>query len=423
MKVLLENASVFIKGSFENVGVAVENGVITGFFKTAEHSSFGQVIDLKNKYILPGFTDVHVHLREPGFFYKESIKTGTLAAASAGYTSVFAMPNLNPVPDCVGNIEKELEIIKKDAVINVYPYASITYGEKGERLTDFAALKDKAIAFSDDGRGVQSEELMRDAMATAARLGVIIAAHAEDNTLLNGGYIHDGKYAALHGHKGICSASEYKQIERDLKLAEETGAKYHVCHVSAKESVALIREAKKRGVNVTAETAPHYLVLCEDDIKEDGRYKMNPPLRGADDKAALIEGIKDGAIDMIATDHAPHSEEEKSRGLKGSLMGITGLEAAFPVLYTKLVRGGVISLERLVNLMSVKPAERFSLKRGIEIGSPADFAVFDLDEEYTLNAADFISKGKCTPFDGEKVYGKCLLTVCNGRTVWNTIKK
>lgn len=422
MKVLLTNANVFIEGSFKRCDVALDNGRVVGFFKNGG-AAFGQVIDLKNKYILPGFVDVHVHLREPGFFYKESIKTGTLAASSAGYTSVFAMPNLNPVPDCPENLEKELEIIKRDAVINVYPYAAITEGENGAHLTDFNALYGKAIAFSDDGRGVQDGEIMRRAMTEAAKLGAVIAAHAEDNTLLEGGYIHKGKYAAAHGHKGISSESEWSQVARDVRLAEETGVKYHVCHVSTKESVKIIREAKKRGVDVTAETAPHYLTLCEDDLQEDGRFKMNPPLRSAEDKFALIEGIKDGAIDMIATDHAPHSAEEKSRGLKDSLMGVTGLETAFPILYTKLVKSGVIGLEKLVTLMSVNPAARFGLKCGLNVGEPADFTVYDLDSDYIIDPDKFISKGKSTPFAGERVYGKCVLTVCNGRIVWNTIEK
>lgn len=420
MKILFNNANVFIDGAFKHQSVLVENGRIVNFFKPSISCEADKVIDLKNKYIFPGFVDVHVHLREPGFFYKETVKTGTLAGASQGYTSLFAMANLNPVPDSLENLQKELDIIQKDAVINVYPYASITKGEKGKELVDFESLKDKVLAFSDDGKGVQTREMMLLAMQKVKKLNKIIVAHAEDESLLNGGYIHDGEYAKQNGHQGICSASEYKQVERDLELAKQTGVKYHVCHVSAKETVALIRQAKKDGVDVTCETAPHYLVLTDCDLKEDGRYKMNPPLRSKQDKLALIEGVLDGTIDMIATDHAPHSKEEKSKGLKGSLMGITGLECAFPILYTKLVKTGVISLEKLVELMSKNPAKRFNLESEIKIGTDC-FNVYDLDCAYQINSEKFISMGKITPFDKEKVYAKCIYTVCNGKTVWNEI--
>lgn len=420
MKILFNNANVFIDGAFKHQSVLVENGRIVNFFKPSISCEADKVIDLKNKYIFPGFVDVHVHLREPGFFYKETVKTGTLAGASQGYTSLFAMANLNPVPDSLENLQKELDIIQKDAVINVYPYASITKGEKGKELVDFESLKDKVLAFSDDGKGVQTREMMLLAMQKVKKLNKIIVAHAEDESLLNGGYIHDGEYAKQNGHQGICSASEYKQVERDLELAKQTGVKYHVCHVSAKETVALIRQAKKDGVDVTCETAPHYLVLTDDDLKEDGRYKMNPPLRSKQDKLALIEGVLDGTIDMIATDHAPHSKEEKSKGLKGSLMGITGLECAFPILYTKLVKTGVISLEKLVELMSKNPAKRFNLESEIKIGTDC-FNVYDLDCAYQIDSEKFISMGKITPFDKEKVYAKCIYTVCNGKTVWNEI--
>lgn len=420
MKILFNNANVFIDGAFKHQSVLVENGRIVNFFKPSISCEADKVIDLKNKYIFPGFVDVHVHLREPGFFYKETVKTGTLAGASQGYTSLFAMANLNPVPDSLENLQKELDIIQKDAVINVYPYASITKGEKGKELVDFESLKDKVLAFSDDGKGVQTREMMLLAMQKVKKLNKIIVAHAEDESLLNGGYIHDGEYAKQNGHQGICSASEYKQVERDLELAKQTGVKYHVCHVSAKETVALIRQAKKDGVDVTCETAPHYLVLTDCDLKEDGRYKMNPPLRSKQDKLALIEGVLDGTIDMIATDHAPHSKEEKSKGLKGSLMGITGLECAFPILYTKLVKTGVISLEKLVELMSKNPAKRFNLESEIKIGTDC-FNVYDLDCAYQIDSEKFISMGKITPFDKEKVYAKCIYTVCNGKTVWNEI--
>lgn len=369
---------------------------------------------LNNLVVFPGFCDVHVHLREPGFFYKESIKSGSAAAAAGGYTSVCAMPNLIPVPDSFANLDKQLEIIKRDAVINVIPYGAITRGENGSELSDMEKMAPYVCAFSDDGRGVQSESVMRLAMLKAAELGKIIAAHCEDNSLLCGGYIHDGEYARSRGHKGISSASEYVQLERDLRLAKETGVKYHVCHISTKESVMLIRRAKDEGVDVSCETAPHYLVLTDADLHEDGRYKMNPPLRSEADRQALIEGIKDGTIDMIATDHAPHSAEEKSRGLKDSLFGITGLETAFPVLYTNLVKTGIISLKRLNELMSLNPRRRFNLPAG-----SGDYTVFETQTPFCLKSENFISKGRSTPFDGEIVYGKCIATVCGGKTIWH----
>lgn len=372
-----------------------------------------KIIKTDDKYIrFPGFCDVHVHFREPGFSYKETIGTGSRAAAAGGYTAVCTMPNLSPVPDSVENLRLEQDIIDRDAVIAVYPYASITKSELGEELSDMEELRSRAVAFSDDGKGVQSEDMMRRAMEKAASLGKIIAAHCEVNELLRGGYIHDGRYAAEHGHAGICSESEWREIERDVRLAGETNCAFHVCHISCRESVEIIRKAKRDGVNVTCETAPHYLVLCEDDLMEDGRFKMNPPLRSADDRAALIEGIRDGTIDMIATDHAPHSKEEKSKGLKGSAMGITGLETAFPVLYSRLVKTGVISLERLIELMAVNPRKRF----GIPIGD--DYTVWDLDAEHEIDPAEFISMGRATPFEGMKVSGRCIRTVYGGKTVY-----
>lgn len=368
---------------------------------------------ISKKYIIvPGLCDVHVHFREPGFSYKETIVSGSAAAAHGGYTAVCTMPNLDPVPDSAEHLQVQLDAIKRGAAIKVLPYGAITVGEKGEKLADMEAMSDKVCAFSDDGKGVQNDEMMREAMTAAKRLGKIIAAHCEDNSLLFGGYIHDGEYARMHGHRGISSASEYKQIERDLRLAEETGCAYHVCHISTKESVELIRQAKARGVNVTCETAPHYLVLCDEDMQEDGRFKMNPPLRSLEDKQALIEGIKDGTIDMIATDHAPHSAEEKGRGLEKSLMGIVGLETAFPVLYTELVMKNIITLDRLVELMSFKPKERF----GIDTNN--DFAVFDISEAYKIDPEDFLSMGRATPFAGREVFGRCLLTVHNGKVVY-----
>lgn len=366
----------------------------------------------KRYIIVPGLCDVHVHFREPGFSYKETIASGSAAAAHGGYTAVCTMPNLVPVPDSAEHLQVQLDAIKRGAAIKVLPYGAITVGEKGERLADMEAISDKVCAFSDDGKGVQNDEMMREAMTAAKRLGKIIAAHCEDNSLLFGGYIHDGEYARMHGHRGISSASEYKQIERDLRLAEETGCAYHVCHISTKESVELIRQAKARGVDVTCETAPHYLVLCDEDMQEDGRFKMNPPLRSREDKQALIEGIKDGTIDMIATDHAPHSAEEKGRELEKSLMGVVGLETAFPVLYTELVMKNIITLERLVELMSFKPKERF----GIDTNN--DFAVFDISEAYKIDPEDFLSMGRATPFAGREVFGRCLLTVHNGKVVY-----
>jgi len=362
--------------------------------------------------IFPGFCDVHVHFREPGFFYKESMRTGTLAAARGGYTAVCTMPNLEPVPDCPAHLEEQLAIIRRDATVAVYPYGAITVGERGEQLAEMDAIAPDVVAFSDDGRGVQRPEIMREAMRQARRLGKIIAAHCEDNTLLHGGYIHEGAYAAAHGHRGICSRSEWGQIERDLQLAGETGCAYHVCHVSCKESVELIRRAKAAGVDVTCETAPHYLLLCEDDLREDGCFKMNPPLRSAADRQALIEGVLDGTIDMIATDHAPHSAEEKARGLQKSAFGIVGLETAFPLLYTRLVREGVLSLERLIHLLAVAPRQRFG------ISYTGDFTVWDLSREVTVEPKRFLSKGRATPFAGWKLYGSCRLTVCGGQAAY-----
>ncbi len=365
--------------------------------------------------IIPSFVDVHVHLREPGFFYKETIHTGSKAAASAGYGHIFSMPNLDPVPDTLGNLQIQLNIIKKDAVIDVRPYGSITKGEKGQELSELEAMAPYVIGFSDDGVGLNDPVLMEQAMTTAKQLNLPIVAHCEDMTLRNGGYIHAGSYAIAHGHKGICSESEWKPIERDLKLAEKTGCSYHVCHISTKESVEVIGEAKARGVDVTCETAPHYLIFTDEDLQEDGRFKMNPPIRSAQDREALIRGIQDGTIDMIATDHAPHSAEEKAKGLAGSAMGIVGLETAFPVLYTELVKKGVISLDRLIELMAVMPRKRFGLE---DAQAAMDYAVWNIGEEYEIKPENFLSMGKATPFAGRKVFGKCMLNVLGGRKIW-----
>lgn len=379
-------------------------------------SEFGASVYNSSQYmIFPGFCDVHVHLRQPGFSYKETIKSGTQASAHGGYTTVFSMPNLKPVPDSAEHLKEQLDIIKKDAVINVLPYGAITVGQNGEELSDMEGMAKDVIAFSDDGRGVQSEEMMKEAMLWAKALGKIIVAHCEDNSLLHGGYIHDGVYASKHSHRGICSESEWKPIKRDLELCRQTGCAYHVCHISCKESVELIRQAKAQGVNVTCETGPHYLILTDEDLKEDGRFKMNPPLRSKEDRQALIEGVLDGTIDMIATDHAPHSKEEKSRGLEKSAFGIVGIETAFQLLYTHFVKKNIISLERLVELLAVNPRKRF----GIEYDN--SFTVWDLDKKTVINPSDFLSMGKATPFEGEEVFGECELTVCNGKTAYKKL--
>lgn len=428
MTILLKDALVYSGAGFELRSVLIHDFVIGGlsvsFSDLNVQAINARVIDCKSKLLLlPGFADVHVHLREPGFSYKETIKTGTEAAAAAGYTLLCTMPNVNPVPDCPENLKVQTNMIERDAVIDVLPFASITKNRRGRgELVDFAALAPMVAGFSDDGTGIQTGDLMEEAMRRCVKTGKLISAHCEDESLLHGGYIHDGAYCRAHGHKGICSESEWGQIERDLALAEKTGCRYHVCHISTKESVQLIREAKKRGVPVTCETAPHYLVLCEDDLQEDGRFKMNPPLRSAADKQALIEGVQDGTIDVIATDHAPHSAEEKARGLKGSAMGVVGLETAFPVLYTKLVKTGVISLERLVQMMSVCPREIFGLAGGkIEPGAPADLCLIDPERVFTVEPDKFKSKGRATPFAGMQLQGVNLLTLRRGEIVYEAL--
>ena len=362
--------------------------------------------------IFPGFCDVHVHFREPGFSYKETIATGCASAARGGYTAVCTMPNLNPAPDTLDHLNIQRQTIENDACIHVYPYGTITMGELGEELADLDAMAPYVCGFSDDGRGVQKDEMMRAAMEKAKKLGKMIVAHCEVNDLLRGGYIHDGVYAKQHGHRGICSESEWVQIDRDLKLVEEIGCAYHVCHISTKESVDIIRKAKARGVNVTCETGPHYLILDDSHLQEDGRFKMNPPLRSKEDRLALIEGIVDGTIDMIATDHAPHSAEEKSRGLDKSAFGVVGLETAFAAMYTHLVKPGIITMERLVELLVDNPRKRFDLPLGL------DFSVWDLNTAYTVDPEEFQSMGRATPFTGMELYGRCLMTVCDGQIVW-----
>ncbi|MBR2315096.1 MAG: dihydroorotase [Clostridia bacterium] len=410
MQITLTNASVFEENVFsqKNISVVVsaDKDILSLF--PADH-----VFQFNNCVVFPGFVDVHVHLREPGFSYKETIKTGTLAAAHGGYTAVCSMPNLNPAPDSREHLLVQMEKISNDAVISVYPYGTITKCQLGEELSDMGDISADVAGFSDDGRGVQSDDMMRQAMLKAKELDKIIVAHCEVNDLLRGGYIHDGEYAKKHGHRGICSESEWAQIARDIELVKETGCKYHVCHISTKESVDIIRKAKAEGVDITCETGPHYLVLNDTNLQEDGRFKMNPPIRGEEDRLALIEGIKDGTIDMIATDHAPHSAEEKSRGLEKSLMGVVGLETALPVLYTQLVKKGIITLEKLVEVMSINPCKRFG------ISQKDCWSVWNLEEEYTVDPDNFLSMGKATPFRGDRVFGKCLLTVHNGKIVWS----
>ena len=389
----------------------LSSGALSSFAENFSYDGI-EAFDLDHCVVLPGFCDVHVHFREPGFSYKETMVTGSQAAAHGGYTAVCTMPNLRPVPDSVEHLAEQLELIRKGASIDVYPYAAITVGQMGNEMADLEGMAKDCIAFSDDGRGVQSDDKMREAMIRAKALGKMIVAHCEWNHLLFGGYIHDGEYAKAHGHKGICSESEYGQIERDLKLVRETGCAYHVCHISAKESVELIRKAKAEGLDVTCETGPHYLVMDDSDLAEDGRFKMNPPLRGKEDRLALVEGILDGTIDMIATDHAPHSAEEKSRGLEKSAFGVVGLETAFPVMYTYFVREGILSMDKLVELLAINPRRRF----GIPLGN--SFSVWDLSKQYRVDPNTFLSMGRATPFAGRALFGENLLTVHNGRAVY-----
>ena len=419
MRYLLQNAQHLSSGGvFRAADVLLSGGRIVSIGDRISCHADAVSIDLHKAVLFPGFVDVHVHLREPGFSYKETILTGTLAAAHGGFAHVAAMPNLDPVPDCAAALAVQRAIIEKDALVHVHPYGAISVGEKGERLADLDGLAPGVIAFSDDGRGVQSESLMREAMMQCRRLGKILAAHCEDNSLLHGGYIHDGAYARAHGHRGICSESEWGPIARDLRLAEETGCAYHVCHVSTKESVALIRAAKRRGVDVTCETAPHYLTFTDEDLQEDGRFKMNPPLRAREDRDALIEGLLDGTIDMLVTDHAPHSREEKARGLEKSAMGVVGLETSFTASYTALVQTGILPLEKLVDLMHGAPMRRFGCGTELAEGQPADLTAFDLTKTYTVDPETFLTMGRATPFAGCALTGVCKLTMIGGEPVW-----
>ena len=419
MRYLLQNAQILsLGGVFRAADVLLSGGRIVSIGDRISCPADAVSIDLHKSVLFPGFVDVHVHLREPGFSYKETIRTGTLAAAHGGFAHVAAMPNLDPVPDCAAALAVQRAIIEKDALVHVHPYGAISVGEKGERLADLDGLAPGVIAFSDDGRGVQSESLMREAMMQCRRLGKILAAHCEDNSLLHGGYIHDGAYARAHGHRGICSESEWGPIARDLRLAEQTGCAYHVCHVSTKESVALIRAAKRRGVDVTCETAPHYLTFTDEDLQEDGRFKMNPPLRAREDRDALIEGLLDGTIDMLVTDHAPHSREEKARGLEKSAMGVVGLETSFAASYTALVQTGILPLGKLVDLMHGAPMRRFGCGTELAEGQPADLTAFDLTKTYTVDPETFLTMGRATPFAGRALTGVCKLTMIGGEPVW-----
>lgn len=418
-RVILTGGTLVHNGISERRDVAILGDCIEQISEQIIPSEGDQVVDCEGKIVVPGLVDLHVHLREPGFSAKETIATGTAAAAHGGFTTVCAMPNLNPAPDLVENLQMQLDIIERDAKVKVLPYATITRCRYGRELVDFDSMASKVAGFSDDGSGVQSGDMMRQAMEAAKRCGSIIAAHCEVDELLRNGYIHDGEYAARNGHRGICSESEWAQIERDIKLAEEIGCRYHVCHISTKESVELIRQAKARGVKITCETGPHYLTMCDMDLQEEGRFKMNPPIRSAADRDALIEGLKDGTVDVVATDHAPHTADEKSRGLEKSAMGVVGLETSFGVIYTKLVREGVISLEKAIEAMAETPRRIFGLGGALAEGEAADIAVFDLNAEYDVDPSTFHSMGRSTPFEGWHLWGECCLTMVDGQIVYS----
>lgn len=419
MKRVIKGGRTYVDGAFVAADIRIEDGIITAVGSQVDEEG-AEMIDARGLHVVPGLIDVHVHFREPGFAYKETIATGSAAAACGGYTTVCPMPNLKPAPDTKAHLEEQLEIIRRTAAVKVIPYGTITRGQMGRgELSEMAAMKRDVVGFSDDGRGVQEEGDMLQAMKLASSLGKPIVAHCEVNSLLNGGYIHDGEYARLHGHRGICSESEWRQVERDIALARRTGCQYHVCHVSTKESVELVRRAKAEGLRVSCETAPHYLVLTDMDLQEEGRFKMNPPIRSAADRDALLRGLQDGTIDVIATDHAPHSAEEKSRGLKGSAFGIVGLETAFPVLYKYLVLEGKLTLERLFEVMSVLPGRLFGLGGLLTVGAPADVALFDLEARYKVDPSTFRSMGHATPFEGWEVQGRCVMTLVDGRTAYD----
>lgn len=425
MRFLLTGAKAYQGGKLKALDIAVENDRIVGVNTGIVPAGFDAVFHVDGKVIVPGFVDVHVHLREPGFLQKETVATGTQAAARGGYTAVCSMPNVNPAPDSLEHLMIQRRAIERDALVHVYPMGAITVGQKGSgELADVERMAGKVVAFSDDGRGVQRDELMLEAMERVHAVGGIIAAHCEVDSLLNGGYIHDGLYARVHGHKGICSESEWKQVERDIGLVRKTGCRYHVCHVSTKESVELIRKAKSEGLPVSCETGPHYLTMCDMQLKDEGRFRMNPPIRSSEDRDALVRGLIDGVIDMVATDHAPHTAAEKAGGLANSLMGVVGLETAFPVLYTNLVRSNLMTFETLIERMSVAPRKVFGIDGGkIEVGAKADLAVLDLDCKYEITPDEFMSKGKATPFQGWLVYGENVMTIVDGRIVWQKEKR
>lgn len=416
MKTFYTNAQIYRDGAFSEGVLAVENGVVV---EPVTPTAEDRVVDLGGRKVVPGLIDVHVHLREPGFGYKETIATGTAAAAHGGYTTVCSMPNLNPAPDTAATLGEQLALIERDAVVRVVPYGCITMGQRGGgEQAAMVEMADKVVGFSDDGRGVQCDDDMLRAMQEAARLGKPIVAHCEVNELLKGGYIHDGAYCRANGHRGISSESEWAQVKRDIELVEKTGCQYHVCHISTKESVELVRQAKAKGLPVSCETAPHYLVLCDEDLQDEGRWKMNPPIRSSEDRAALVAGLQDGTIEVIATDHAPHSAQEKSRGLEKSAMGIVGLECAFGVLYTHLVEKGIVSLEQLIDCMATNPGRLFGLGGRLQVGAAADFTVLDLDTTYVVDPEQFLSKGKATPFAGWSLRGRAAMTVVDGKVVY-----
>jgi len=418
MKYLFSGATVCTADGISRCDILVDHGKVAAISPLLSSGDDVVVIDAKEYYLFPGFVDVHVHLREPGFSFKETFASGTMAAARGGYTTVCTMPNLSPAPDSLEHLEVQLALIRSGAKVHVHPYGTITVGEKGRNLADLEEMAPYVVGFSDDGRGVQADGLMELAMRKTKKLSKIIVAHCEDEALVRGGYIHEGAYAKAHGHLGICSESEWRQVARDLELVRKTGCAYHVCHVSTKESVALLRQAKAEGLDVTCETAPHYLVLTEEDLQEEGRFKMNPPLREREDQDALLEGLLDGTIDMIATDHAPHGAEEKDKGLKGSLMGVVGLETAFPVLYTKLVKTGRVPLPQLIRWLSENPARRFGIGSHMAVGMPADITLFDLNRDYIIDPSEFQTQGRSTPFTGLHVWGRCKLTMVDGTIVW-----
>ncbi|MBP1740875.1 MAG: pyrC 2 [Deltaproteobacteria bacterium] len=418
MKYLFSGATVCTADGISRCDILVDHGKVAAISPLLSSGDDVVVIDAKEYYLFPGFVDVHVHLREPGFSFKETFASGTMAAARGGYTTVCTMPNLSPAPDSLEHLEVQLALIRSGAKVHVHPYGTITVGEKGRNLADLEDMAPYVVGFSDDGRGVQADGLMELAMRKTKKLSKIIVAHCEDEALVRGGYIHEGAYAKAHGHLGICSESEWRQVARDLELVRKTGCAYHVCHVSTKESVALLRQAKAEGLDVTCETAPHYLVLTEEDLQEEGRFKMNPPLREREDQDALLEGLLDGTIDMIATDHAPHGAEEKDKGLKGSLMGVVGLETAFPVLYTKLVKTGRVPLPQLIRWLSENPARRFGIGSHMAVGMPADITLFDLNRDYIIDPSEFQTQGRSTPFTGLQVWGRCKLTMVDGTIVW-----